>query len=264
MPLIGVNGGLFGSQRSTTVLTGPGLWTPNEQILLKRINTWPRSDDPYINNVSLLLHMDGSNGSTTFVDNSINTLAVTANGNAQVSTGQTKFGSGSLLLDGTNDFLTITSNVLFDLSGDFTIELFARFSSLATAQTVISRWGSSQRCWLFTVDSSTSLTFATGNTGSIDQVITRTSPVTLNANTWYHFAATRSGSTVRIFVDGSQAGANGTATGNCTGTQSVKIGVNGDGDVNDTNGYVDDVRITKGVARYTTNFTPPSAAFPNA
>ena len=217
--------------------------------------------DPYFASTSLLLHMDGTAGSTTFTDSSLNALTVTASGQAKISTTQSRFGNSSLELDGDNDFLTIATNALFDFSGDFTVELFARFNSLAAAQTMIGRWGASQRCFLFGVDSATSVTFVTGNNGSIDQIITRTPPVTLSTNTWYHFAATRSGSTVRFFVNGTQAGADATATGNCTGTQSMKIGVNGDGDVSDLNGFIDEVRITKGVARYTANFTPPPAQF---
>lgn len=260
--MIGLNGGLLGSPRTSLRGAAVGVWTANEQCIYRRQNTW--IGDPSFDDVSLLVHMNGSNGSTTFTDSSKNALAVTASGNAQVSTTTSVAGGSSLALDGNNDFLTIATNALFDFSGDFTIELFAYFNSLATGQTIIGRWGASQRCFLFGVDSSTSMTFVTGNNGSIDQIITRTPPVTLSTNTWYHFAATRSGSTVRFFVNGTQAGADATATGNCTGTQSVKIGVNGDGDVSDVDGYIDEVRITKGVARYTANFTPPAAPFPDA
>lgn len=259
--MIGLNGGLIGTVRTPRYGEAFGVWTPNEQIIYQRQNAW--ITDPYFANVSLLLHMEGSTGSTTFTDSSKNALAVTASGEAQYSDIQSRFGSTSLVLDGNNDFLTIATNALFDFSGDFTVELFARFNSLATSQTMIGRWGASQRCFLFAVDSATAVTLVTGNNGSIDQIITRTPPVTLSTNTWYHFAATRSGSTVRIFVDGTQAGANATATGNCTGTQSVKIGVNGDGDTFDLNGYIDEVRITKGVARYTANFIRP-VGFPDA
>jgi hypothetical protein len=226
--------------------------------------TTGNTGDLYYPSVSLLLHMDGSNGSTTFTDSSSNALTVTANGNAQISTAQSKFGDSSLLLDGTDDFLSLGSNALFDLTGDFTIELFARLSSFANNPVLVGRWGASNRCWLLGV-SSTQITFVTGNNGAIDQIITRTPSTSLLVNTWHHFAVTRLGSTVRIFLDGVQAGANGTASGNCSGVQTVVVGVNGDGNVNDFNGYIDEVRITKGISRYnTTSFTVPTTAFPNS
>jgi hypothetical protein len=226
--------------------------------------TTSNTGDLYYPSVSLLLHMDGSNGSTTFTDNSLNALTVTANGNAQISTAQSKFGGSSLLLDGTDDFLSLSSNALFDLTGDFTIELFARLSSFANNPVLVGRWGASNRCWLLGV-SSTQITFVTGNNGAIDQIITRTPSTSLLVNTWHHFAVTRLGSTVRIFLDGVQAGANGTASGNCSGVQTVVVGINGDGNVNDFNGYIDEVRITKGISRYnTTSFTVPTTAFPNS
>jgi hypothetical protein len=243
------------------VATGASVAVPASDIAVAA--QVPSLGDPSFSSVSLLLHMDGTNASTTFTDSSSNALTVTANGNAQISTAQSKFGGASLLLDGTDDFLSINSNALFDLTGNFTIELFARLSSFANDPVLVGRWGASNRCWLLGV-TSTTVTMVTGNNGSLDQVITRTTAATLATNTWYHFAVTRAGSTVRIFVDGVQVGANGTASGNCSGTQSVRVGINGDGNVNDFNGYIDELRITKGVARYTANFTAPTAAFPNA
>ncbi len=81
--------------------------------------------DQYYNNVNLLLRLTGSNGSTTFVDNSSSPKTMTANGNAQISTAQTKFSGGSLYLDGNGDYLT-TPNTTSLLLGtnDFTIECF--------------------------------------------------------------------------------------------------------------------------------------------
>ncbi|MBK6587935.1 MAG: LamG domain-containing protein [Acidobacteria bacterium] len=84
----------------------------------------------------------------------------------------------------------------------------------------------------------------------------------LSANTWYHLAATRQGSTYRLFVDGTQVA---TTTSSITihdNANSLYIGTSTDGSTSPVNGYIDDLRITKGVARYTANFTPPAAAFP--
>jgi hypothetical protein len=260
MPLLGANGGLLGAQRTTTTTSGVGLWTPNEQVLLRRVNTWPRTDDPYSSNVSLLLHMDGSNGSTTFTDSSSNALTVTANGNAQISTAQSKFGGASGAFDGTGDFLAVAYNTALNFgTSDFTIEMWIRPADL------------NYRFMLgATVNSGGYIMLAINPTGS-GQIWLGLSGVswplqfsghTLSTNTWAHLAITRSGSSNRLFIDGSQIGST------ITNSQSWSVDPSGlyvgnQAGASSWNGYIDDLRITKGVARYTANFTPPTAPFPN-
>jgi len=103
------------------------------------------STDPHFANVGLLLHMDGSNGSTTFTDSSPNALTVTPSGNAQISTAQSKFGGSSGLFDGTGDFLSpaITSALTFG-TGDFTVEAWVRItaSTLSFPQILTMNYGS--------------------------------------------------------------------------------------------------------------------------
>lgn len=220
--------------------------------------------DPNFSSVTLLLQMNGADNSTSFPDSSSSALAVTANGNAKISTAQSKFGGASGYFDGAGDYLSIAATTATNLPSDFTIEAWLRPAAFSSAMTFLGKWGSSQRCWLFTIDNANQVTFAFGNNGSISAVVARATPSTLIANTWYHVAACRSGSTTRIFIDGVQAGANITNTGNNTGTQTTAVGINTDGNASSFNGYIDSVRVTKGVARYTSNFTPPTAAFPNS
>ena len=258
MALIGANGGLIGTQRSANINTAPGLWTANEQVLLRRAATWPLSSDPNFSSVSLLLHMDGTNGSTTFTDTSSNALTVTPSGNAQISTAQSKFGGASALFDGTGDFLTTasTSGVAFG-TGQFTIELWLRLNSLSA----------SYRALVATRPNEGSFSdgFGLGCTapGEIymyDSAFRATSPSgTVTTNTWYHIALVRdTGSALRIYSNGNLV-ATGTATNNYTRTV-MTIGANASSS-EPLNGYIDDLRITKGIARYTANFTPPTAAF---
>jgi len=93
--------------------------------------SYPAGQDPYVNNVSLMLSMDGANNSTTFIDSSQNALAVTAVADAKISTAQSKFGGSAAYFDGTGDYLTVASNaaIAFGL-GDFTIECWVNFSAL--------------------------------------------------------------------------------------------------------------------------------------
>jgi len=81
------------------------------------------------------------------------------------------------------------------------------------------------------------------------------------ANTWSHIAVSRSSGTLKIFIDG-VSGFSGSVTTNLDKNAGGKIGSDVAGDAV-LNGYIDDLRITKGYARYTTTFTPPTAAFPN-
>lgn len=84
-------------------------------------------------------------------------------------------------------------------------------------------------------------------------------------NTWYHVAVSRQGTSLRAFIDGTQLGTTQTNSVNYVRVNSdpLYIGQYFAGSANRyLNGYIDDLRITKGLARYTANFTPPTAPFP--
>jgi hypothetical protein len=86
-----------------------------------------------------------------------------------------------------------------------------------------------------------------------------------SAGTWYHVAVTRSGNTFKLFRNGVQNGSTVTNSNSCPATAStgaLYVGSDVGGGFGNWNGYIDDLRITKGYARYTTNFTPPTQAFP--
>lgn len=248
--MIGLNGGLLGSQRTTTTSTGPGVWTANEQVLLRRVNTWPRTDDPYYTNVSLLLHMNGSNNSTTFTDSGPSAATVTASGDAKISTAQSKFGGASGAFDGSGDYLSCTLGAIG--ANDFTIETWVRMSSFANYRMLYETRTSDGDTagFVWGVNASGQLFVYLGGF-----VITTG---TLTANTWSHVALTRASGTWRTFVDGAlQAG---TYSNSASFTRTaVRIGMDW-ASLYGTNGYLDDFRITNGVARYTASFTAPTTA----
>jgi hypothetical protein len=219
--------------------------------------------DPYFGAISLLLHMNGANASTYFPDHSYNALAVTANGNAQISTAQSKFGGASALFDGTGDYLSCSSTSLLFGIGNFTIELWFNVSVAfsGTSQTFAGVWSASNYAWLLQA-TSTSVVCAFGNGSAYATQITGnwTAPSTA---TWNHLAVTRSGTNAYIFLNGTQL-ATTTVSTNISGTGAMSIGRNADGDQQYMTGYIDSLRITKGIARYTTAFTPPTAQFPNS
>jgi hypothetical protein len=209
--------------------------------------------DPVFNNVSLLLHGNGTNGSTTITDNSPSPKTVTAVGNAQISTAQSKFGGASIAFDGTGDYLSIADNSSFDLgTGDFTIETWAYIAETGD-YTLYSHSASGGPMLL-----SFAGTFRFRRFAVADVVVASALPST---NTWVHIAASRNGTATKLFFNGVQTGSTATDTADYTVAASVFIGSDAGGA--DFNGYIDDFRITKGVARYTANFTPPAAPFPD-
>jgi hypothetical protein len=234
----------------------------NDVAFLAAVSAPAGPTDPNFANVSLLLHGDGANGSTTIIDSSPSPKTVTAFGDAQISTAQSKFGGASILFDGSGDYLSTPHTSAYDISsGDFTIECWIRPSVVNTTQTLIStRAGANDGFILRQTNNSLFFAFLGAN------VTNTTSPATLLANTWHHVAATRFGSNFRVFVDG-QAGTVTTTSFNGFPSTSttLHIGVEIVSSLNNpVNGYIDDLRITKGVARYTANFTPPTAPFPDA
>jgi hypothetical protein len=222
--------------------------------------------DLFRSQVSLLLHGDGANGSTAIVDSSPTPKTVTAFGNAQISTAQSKFGGASIAFDGTGDVLTIPDNSVFDFgSGNFTIEGWIYQTTPTTglrllyAKRTIPSPGISNVA--VAVNGGTMTAWAASGTASWDIV----NGVTFGAattNTWTHFAVVRNGTAFTGYLGGV-----GTSLGTSSATiistaSSVSIG----GDTDGTSafaGYIDDFRITKGIARYTANFTPPTAPFPD-
>jgi hypothetical protein len=218
--------------------------------------------DPQFGSVSLLLHGNGTNGSTTITDSSSNALTLTRGGSAPpvISTAQSKFGGASIFLNGSVaiSYLDIPASSLFSFPSDFTFECWiyvltqgAGFGSsvIETAGNftngLVLRGDGTQTNWAWTVGGS-------GISGGA---------LTLNA--WNHLAVSRSGSTIRVFRDGVQQG---TATNSTPISPTGGASRIGDGILvpsRQVNGYIDDLRITKGIARYTANFTPPTAQFPD-
>ena len=218
--------------------------------------------DPVFNNVSLLLHGNGTNGSTTITDSSPTPKTVTAVGNAQISTAQSKFGGSSIAFDGTGDYLTIPSNSAFNFElGDFCVETWVYVTAYTPGGTdvICSTYLNSVIGWTLGIFAGTGKFYgAAGGDGA--QI---NDPNTLITNQWVHLAFTRSGSTLRFFVNGLLSGTPRSYSTSMSSTSSLHIGTNVGGGPLSLNGYIDDLRITKGVARYTANFTPPSAPFPD-
>jgi hypothetical protein len=228
----------------------------------------PVEIDPYRSFVSLHLKGDGANNSTTITDSSPSPKTVTAVGNAQISTAQSKFGGASIAFDGSGDYLTLPS---FGAPGDFgladfTVELWSRLTSRDRNTPCLIGNYSTFAAGSFALFaghvSSTTTKYQVALNGTGFPSINSTASI--NYNQWVHLAVVRSGSTITLYVDGVNSG-QVTSAANLIGSNgSLWIGSIGDNLGNgEINGYIDDLRITKGVARYTANFTPPTAPFPD-
>jgi hypothetical protein len=232
------------------------IYVPGKVVLKK---DGVAATDTNIREVSLLLHGNGTNGSTTITDSSLTPKTVTAIGNAQISTAQSKFGGASIAFDGNGDYLTVggTSALPVGLE-NFTVELWI-YNSDAT--------------WNRQVILLVNETFA--NDGGFQLFVTSTgvlrvarygyafiaeaSLTALALNSWHHLAVTRNNNLFTLWVNGTSA-ATATSVVNYGPITNQIISATGLGALN---GYIDDLRITKGVARYTANFTPPTLPFPD-
>lgn len=211
---------------------------------------------------SLLMHFDGANGSTTFTDSSPNGFSVTASGNAVISTAQSQFGGASAYLDDTST-LTVPYSTAIDLqTGDWTVEFWYWSANAATATSNLISVNSN--VWL----GGQLQIQAYPAQGHGFRMLTNANGSWVNTNIigsftedqWYHIAAVRSGSDFYFFVNGVLA-LNYQYSGDLTAISGPLVIGNELSNAFPTTGYIDELRIIKGVAAYTAPFTPPTGPF---
>jgi hypothetical protein len=221
--------------------------------------------DQYGDNVSLLMHMDGANDSTTFVDSSLYNRNITVNGPSKLSSSQSRFGGTSAAFDADTSYLRVVSGPDFAFPSDFTIECWVYFTNSSRGyQGIIgAHSGSDQTGWVLYLEQNNTLNFQTSAGSSWSNGVG--TGETITPNEWHHIAVSRSGSSLRIFVDGTLK-ATGTNSVNVASASYIDIGdytcLNQSGYNFTMSGYIDELRITKGIARYTSNFSIPTEAFP--
>ena len=213
--------------------------------------------DPYFTSVSLLLNGDGAQGSTSFIDTK--GASITGVGAAQISTARVKFGTGSIALNGTNAYLrapTSAASLSFG-TADFTVESWVYLNAAPSSYAGIVETRS--------LDSESSWLLGVRNTGGprldfLHGGATLTSRMSVPLSTWTHVAVTRSAGTFRLFINGvldANTAVYAGAINSTTTAPLIGYGVSS----YYLNGNLDDLRVTKGVARYTANFSVPVTAF---
>jgi hypothetical protein len=227
--------------------------------------------DPFYSNLVLALHGDGTNGSTTFTDNSpIARATASVNGNAQISTTQSKFGGASMKFDGAGDYVTWADSADFAFgSGDLTLDAWVYRAASGITQIIAAQWSAgtaTDNSFLLYLDTANKLNFSYGS-GATNTGFASAGAIALN--TWTHVALSVVSSVARMFVGGVKEATTLTLVGAMNNSaQPLAIGAFQTGSPGTygsfLNGYVDDFRITKGVGRWVNDFTVPDAAFPNS
>ena len=205
-----------------------------------------------VSNTQLLLNCTNAGIIDNAGKNDIETV-----GNAQISTSVKKYGTGSMYFDGTGDWLLLADRPELQLgTGNFTVEGWLYLGATGATIGIVGK-GTSTTGWLLSINSSNQVVFTYGSS-------TITSTGTLSGSTWYHIAVCREGTgtnQTKIYINGSNDGT-GTVSTNFNQTNALIVGADRDA-ASTYAGYIDDLRITKGQALYTSNFTPPTQAFPN-
>lgn len=243
-------------------------WDSNQQVVpmvIRRV--WggagvsgggpaPTTGDPHYANVVALLHFDGSHGSTSIIDSSTSGLTWTAFGNAHVNNADVGYGQ-ALALDGTGDYVGTPANAALNMgSSDFTYEGWVYRTSGSARTGLISQSNAAGQ------NSSASVHIEVNASNQIEAFAaigssTTTSIVssTLSLNVRYHFAFVRIGGQVELFLNGVSQGTASISGAINSSVEQMRIGMSNFQSTGVT-GFMDDVRITKGVGRYASGFTP--------
>jgi hypothetical protein len=226
------------------------------------------TEDTYFGSVAFLGNFDGADGATSYTSEDGGQRVATFEGSAEIDTAQFKFGTSSAFFDGTTDWIHFPDSDDFSFgAGQFTVEgwwrfngdpgtgshlLVAHYDHVANERSWLIELNNNELWWAWTTD---------GNPGTYAQIDTPWNPV---GDQWYHLAVTRDASNdLRIFIDGVVLTTVANAVTYHPATSTLSVGGTATGNASML-GWIDEVRVTKGVARYTAAFTPVSSAFVGA
>lgn len=221
----------------------------------------------YMPNTKLLLHCDGADESTTFTDTGNTVHTVTRQGTAQVDTAQYKFSTGSCLLDGDSDYLTVPDHLDWYFgANNFTVDFWVRFNDKTGNQMFFSQFEDGNNFFYMWKDANHKLEMNFGF-GAADKghYIMTDAWAGLADDTWYHVAFVRNGIVGLIFIDGVSQALTETIAFAALDVGDIVadlwIGAYENGPAHYVNGWIDEPRILKGTAKWTANFTPPTREY---
>lgn len=270
--LLGVFGSDLYKMDKTQVGTPDGVWdnlaNTNTEVDYCEYATNGTAQAAYVTNDSFdsytktASHFDGADGAVAYTDPIAG--AYTFVGNAQLDTAQYTFGTASLLLDGTGDYVTLPDSTDWYFgTEDFTIDCRVRFASVSGTQVIVNQISDGNNYWSVNLETAgIRFIFVVGGVAKANYTCSWTPSI----NTWYHLALERTTTTAKIFIDGVlQSHTEFTAfASNDVGNIASLLYIGNDGTGTAYfNGWIDEFRISKGVARWTSNFTPPISPYPN-
>lgn len=221
------------------------------------------SGDQYFSNVSLLMHMDGSNGSTSFIDSSSFQHAETVT-DAQISTAQSKFGGASGYFNGASWVAYSQQSQGFTFgSSNFTIEFWMKDSGSSGGYPLVisNNQVTDQGIWFGRYANGSTHLQVGANSNEI--IVNEDIPVNVFDGSWHHVAIVRNNDYLSVFIDGTSQ-LSVLISSETVGNQSGDFYVGGAPNYGSYfTGYLDELRITKGIARYAGSFNPQTSAFPN-
>jgi len=243
---------LNGYISSLRVVKGTAVYDPTQSTI-----TVPTAPPTNIANTSLLCNFTNAGIFDQTAKNVLETV-----GDAKVSTAQYKYGTASISCSSSGDGLNARDSDLFDMSsGDFTVEMWLRANNLTNEQFLVGQHNYSSYYAPFRLAFDGTKLIGFMSTSGSAWGLRLEAGSALSNNTWYHVALVRYGTSFKLYVNGSQYDS-GTLSGALYNSSDImRIGWAAISISNFTfNGYIDDLRITKGYARYTSNFTPPTSA----
>lgn len=226
-------------------------------MLLIIPSVYAEGNDEY---TKLLIHSNTTNGYTVFVDSSSSSHTITANGDVHHSTDQAKFGGSSIYFDGVDDYLSILNSADLDFgTGDFTVDLWVW-------QDQEYQWGGFLLLGNYHGDGIMMTTFTDTDKYYYAEIGASGGTITLRSGEdfssgWHHLALVRNGNTFNLYVDGISKVSNTTTGTVSSSNNDLLVGNVPTPTEHAFKGYIDEFRISKGIARWTSDFTPPTEQY---
>jgi concanavalin A-like lectin/glucanase superfamily protein len=218
------------------------------------------------NFTKVLLHFDGANASTSIVDSNAGGAAHawSVAGNAQISTAQSKFGFAASLYDGAGDWVTTPDSADFTLgAGNFSIDCWVRPAANGVLYYIVGQADPTQAAalsaWVLRRTAGNFLELLISNGSAFTTITGATTQITAGA--WWHVAAVRNGNTITLYVNGAVEASVGFAAVVFDSANNLRVGAGGEVASNSWNGWIDEFRLSVGVARWTAPFVPPGKAY---
>jgi len=241
--------------------TGTGNITGDYHIHFTVSAVNPEANDNY---TVLLIHSDANDGSTTFTDSAVGNITthlITALGDTNHEADQKYFGSSSIYFDGAGDYLTIPDSEDWTFDGDLTIDFWIKTTSSSDscydAFVATGKWNQAGKIVIF---QQYSTNVVTAYINGVSNVITGITPI--NDNQWHHVALVRNNGIFRLYINGTQEGSDYNFSDTLDGSY-LRVAYSESCGTTETyyTGYMDELRISKGIARWPANFTPPSMPY---